>query len=84
MADYFSYVSNSSCSLRMETFFDIARYKGQGQALKFNVLISWESISSEIYEHWATEASQTRVKFVILDADKTICLFNLDADFLFM
>ena len=66
----------------METFYAVARFRGEGRTLQFTLVTTWEAILAEIRERWSLEASsRLLVKFVTPDAYGTICPIESEADF---
>ena len=65
----------------METFFAVARFKGEGRVLQFTMLSSWDLVMGEICTRWALDASEVRVKFVMPDSYQTLCPIETDANF---
>lgn len=65
----------------MDTFFALARYKGERLLLQFTVLSSQEMFLNEVCERWTLDTSQVRVKFVTPNSYKMICPIELAKDF---
>lgn len=60
------------------------RYKDDGCIEYFTILIGWESILVKICAHWSLEDPLVKVKYFILNVQRTISCISLEGDFMRM